>query len=260
MSSFDEALLAEVATFGLELTRVTGLVVVSPIPWESAPKRAKAAIVILLSVLAHQGPVPVAAAFTGPLGALLSVSSEFMAGAGMGFIVRLSVAAAEIAGGLIAPVIGFGAAQVFDPGTGETDSVLTRMLRLLAMLLFVTVGVHRVAIGALMHSFGSVPVGSIIHPEASAGVMLDVSAEILATGVRIALPVVAILTMTQIALAFVSRAAPTIQIFSVGFAVLLVVGGGILVLTLPDMAQELMLDAAQVEPRIEELMMQMAGL
>jgi flagellar biosynthetic protein FliR len=259
MSIFDDAILAELATFGLELTRVTGLVVVCPVLWEPAPKRVKAATVIMLSVLAHSlGPS--VGAFTGPLGALLCVSSEFMAGAAMGFVVRLSVAVAEIAGGLIAPIIGFGAAQVFDPGTGQTDSVVTRMLRLLAMLLFVTIGVHRVVIGALLHSFASVPVGSIVHPEATAGVMLDMSAEIISTGVRISLPVVAVLTMTQIALAFVSRAAPTIQIFSVGFAVLLAVGGATMVLALPDMAHEMIQDVEKVEPRIEELLMEMAGL
>jgi flagellar biosynthesis protein FliR len=260
MSALNDAILAEAAGFGLELTRVTGLIIVMPLPWESAPKRVKAALVIMLSLLAHGATPPPVGAFVGPLGAMLCVVGEFFAGAAMGFVVRLLVAVAETTGGIIAPIIGFGAAQVFDPGTGEQDSVLTRVFRLMAMLLFVTLGVHRVVISALLHSFGAVPVGSITHPEASAEIMLQLTAGVLESGLRLALPVVAVLTMSQLALAFVSRAAPTIQIFSVGFAVLLVVGGATLVLTLPDTARELIEDASKVEPRIEELMGAIAGL
>jgi flagellar biosynthesis protein FliR len=257
MTSADP-LLSELASFGLEMTRVAGLVMVAPFPWESAPKRVKGAIVIFLAFLAH-GAASVAP-FPGPVAVMTSVVGEMVAGLGMGLVVRLSVGVAEVAGGLLAPVMGISAAQMFDPGTGETDSILTRFFRLLALLLFTVAGAHRAVLGALLRSFKEVPVGAIAHPEAGAALILTYSAQMLESGVRIALPVVAVLTMCQIALAFVSRAAPAIQVFSVGFAVLLAVGGISMRIALPDTARELLEDAEKIEPRLEEFMLEIAGL
>jgi flagellar biosynthetic protein FliR len=73
----------------------------------------------------------------------------------------------------------------------------------------------------------------------------------LATGVRLALPVVAVLFMVQIALGFISRAAPSMQIFSIGFAALLITGGVVLVMALPDIGRELIADFSHVGDRIE---------
>jgi flagellar biosynthetic protein FliR len=69
--------------------------------------------------------------------------------------------------------------------------------------------------------------------------------------VRLAIPVFGALLITQLGLAFLSRAAPAMQIFSVGFAVSLVTGGTVLVLALPELAREISYELAQISPRIE---------
>ena len=76
----------------------------------------------------------------------------------------------------------------------------------------------------------------------------------LATGVRVAIPLVAILFMTQVALAFISRAAPAMQIFSIGFAVTMATGGFVLVLVLPDLGFELLAEVAKSGGKIESLL------
>jgi flagellar biosynthetic protein FliR len=73
-----------------------------------------------------------------------------------------------------------------------------------------------------------------------------------------ALPVIATLLMVQVAMAFISRAAPAMQIFSVGFAVSLVVGLGVLFMAFPEMMQEMMVDISQVGNRIELVISSMA--
>lgn len=253
-------LLPAVTQLFLEMARVSGLVVVSPIPWEGAPKQAKAMSVFFLALSAHGAGF--APGFDGEELSMLAlgVVTEFATGAAMGFVVRMTVAIAEVLGSTVAPIMGFGAAQVFDPGTGQSDSVLTRMFRLLAILLGLAVGVHRVVIGTLVASFESVPVGSLLRPGLAAEYLIELSAEMLRAGVRLALPVLAILLMVQLALGFVSRAAPAIQIFSIGFAVLLAVGGVVLVLTLPDTGQEMLGAWDRTGRQTERVLMELAGL
>lgn len=233
-------LLTEVTAFALELARITGLVVVSPIPWEVAPKQAKVGIVLFLGLVAHG--TPMAEGFDP--GDLLTLGAttvlEFATGAAMGFVVRMTVGIAEVAGTTVAPIIGFGAAQVFDPMTGQSDSVLTRLFRSLALLLGISAGVHRYIIGGLLMSFQRVPVGSLLRPDLAATYLLRLSEELLEAGIRLSLPVIAVLLLLQVALAFVSRAAPAMQVFSIGFVVLFLAGGVVLTLALPDMGQELL--------------------
>lgn len=251
-----QLLATELAPFLLELARITGLVVVGVVPFEGAPKQAKAAAVIVLAMAAH-GVAPSQASLLDPLQAAAHVFTEFLVGVAIGFVVRMALAAAEVAGTTIAPMMGFGAAQVFDPGTGQQDSVLTRGFRLFAGLVAIAVGLHRVMLAALLASFRQLPVGSAIDVVASVEGVLLLSADVISAGVLLALPVVAALLMVQLALAFVARAAPSMQIFNIGFTVFLGVGGALLWLTIPDTGRELAVRFSRVGFQLEAVMLSM---
>jgi flagellar biosynthetic protein FliR len=183
-----------------------------------------------------------------------SVGSEFMLGLGIGFVVRLFVAIAEMAAEYIAPMMGIGAAQLFDPQTKDMQNVLSTMLRNFAVLIGLISGVHRVLLGGLLASFRIVPVGSLSNPALETPAILAMTTEAMATGVRIAIPFIAILFMSQIALAFISRAAPAMQIFSIGFAVTMATGALVMVLVLPDMGFELLGEVSRTGSKIETLL------
>jgi flagellar biosynthesis protein FliR len=72
--------------------------------------------------------------------------------------------------------------------------------------------------------------------------------------VRIAVPVVAVLFMVQLGLAFISRAAPAMQIFSVGFAVTLAVGLSVLITTIPDTARVILVEISHVSSRMQSVL------
>lgn len=255
-SVWGDMLQNEVTAFGLELARIVGLVITSPIPWEVAPRQAKVAVVILLALVAHG--TPMAEGFDP--GNLLSLAGavvlEFGTGVAMGFAVRLTVGIAEVTGTTVAPLIGFGAAQMFDPMTGQSDSVLTRLFRSLALLLGLAAGVHRYIIGGLLLSFKRVPVGSALRPDLTAPYLLRLTGDMLEIGIRLALPVIAVLLMLQVALAFISRAAPAMQVFSIGFVVLFLAGGIVLSLALPDIGQELLTAWEHTGYQMEQVLME----
>ena len=255
-----ELLRLHTAALGLETVRILGVLVAAPLAWSAVPMRARAALAIVLAIVAHgQGSV-------GPelLGSVerLAVAApmEFLVGLAMGFVVRLAVAVAEIAADVIAPVMGLSMSTLVDPATALPETGLSRLFRLLAVLLSLVVGMHRVLIGSLLTSFRLLPPGAPAAPGAAWPALLELSTNALAAGVRLALPVVAVLFLVHLALGFVSRAAPSMQIFSVGFAVTLVVGGFVLAMSLPDVARELMMELSELPRRIETVFAAVAML
>ncbi|HEY1536049.1 MAG TPA: flagellar biosynthetic protein FliR, partial [Polyangiaceae bacterium] len=188
-----------------------------------------------------------------------SAGSEFMLGLGIGFVVRLFVSVAEMAGDHIAPMMGIGAAQLFDPQTKNMQNVLVTFLRNFAVLLGLIAGIHRVVLGGLLASFKVVPVGSLSNSALETPVILAMTTEALASGVRVAIPFIAILFITQVALAFISRAAPAMQIFSIGFAVTMATGGLVMVLVLPDLGFELLGEVSRTGGKIETLLSAVQG-
>lgn len=258
MIELDALIREQAGTFALETVRIAGVVIAAPLAWQPAPLRVKSGLVLLLAFAAHaEGAAGLGQSSIERLA--FSVGSEFMLGLGIGFVVRLFVAVAEMAADHIAPMMGIGAAQLFDPQTKSMQNVLSSVFRNFAVLLALIAGLHRVVLAGVLASFRAVPVGSMTNPALQTPVILAMTADAMATGVRIAVPFIAILFMTQIALAFISRAAPAMQIFSVGFAVTMATGALVMVLVLPDLGYELLGEVARSGGKIETLLTAVQG-
>jgi flagellar biosynthetic protein FliR len=241
----------ELLVLMLETARTAGLIVAAPLAWAEVPPRVRGAVAFMLALIGHrygQGT-----AITGAMQAAFAIAPEFMMGLAMGFIVRLSVAAVEMVGESISPIMGLGAASLFDPHVQAQETGITRILRLLTLLLAVLLGLHRVLVASVIASFRVLPAGSFADPSLATPVLVRTSVDALAQGLRLALPVLAVLIVTQIALAFISRAAPSMQIFSIGFAITLIAGGLTLFAALPDIAMEIAADLSRVGSRIENV-------
>jgi flagellar biosynthetic protein FliR len=249
----------ELGLAALELGRLSGVVAVSPIPWNNAPTRVRVGLLLFLLAAVHGLGESKIVGVQSAGWAASNISTEFIIGASIGMVVRLSIAAAEIAGGAIAMPMGFAAAQAFDPTMHTTDSVLTRLFRSLALLLALIAGFHRVMLEAVITSFRILPVGTATHIEATFPIFLELCGHVVSVGVRLALPVLSVLLMANVALAFVARAAPTMQIFNVGFAVLLATGAAVLVISLPDLSRELVIGFDRNARYFERLMIELSG-
>lgn len=239
----------ELLVLTLETARTAGLIVAAPLAWAEVPTRVRATLALMLALIGHrygQGT-----AITSTLQAAFAIAPEFMLGFAMGFVVRLSVAAVEMVGESISPIMGLGAASLFDPHVQAQETGITRILRLLTLLLAVLLGLHRVLVASVIASFRVLPAGSFANPALATPVLVRTSVDALGQGLRLALPVLAVLIVTQLALAFISRAAPSMQIFSIGFAITLVAGGLTLFAALPDIAVEIAADLSRVGSRIE---------
>lgn len=259
VASVPELFRPEIGLAALELARISGVVAVSPIPWSNTPARVKVGLVLFLLLAVHgHGAQPLGDVVSAGWAAS-NIATELIIGLSIGLVVRLSVAVAEIAGSAVAMPMGFSAAQAFDPTMGSMDNALTRMFRQLALLLALITGLHRAMLGCLLSSFRVVPVGSRAHVEASFPLLLELGGHVIGVGVQLALPLLSVLLMANVALAFVARAAPTMQIFNVGFAVLLATGAAVLVISLPDMSRELAIGFDKNARFLERLLVELAG-
>jgi flagellar biosynthesis protein FliR len=255
MDGLELLLRNEAALLVLEAIRVSGMIIVAPLGWTQAPNRVKAALVVLLTLAAH-GELGTTPVIDGPLeGLAFRAAGEMALGVAIGFVPRLIVAAVEMAGEQIGPMMGLGVAQIFDPSSHASQNLVTSILRNLAVLLSCLVGLHRVVIGAVIGSFRVVPAGTIQSSSNLTELVLALSEGAIVTGVKLAIPLLAVLLVTQVALAFVSRAAPAMQVFSIGFAVTLAVGALVLLATLPDFAYDVVAEMSRAGERIEALIL-----
>jgi flagellar biosynthetic protein FliR len=249
---FELLLQTEGRLFVLECARISGVVIAAPLAWLNAPLRIRAALVLILAFVVH-GSANSARVPGTLLEAVWAAITEFALGAAMGLVVRFIVAMAEVAAESIAPMLGLGVAQLFDSGSHSNQNILTSILRHVSILIALAIGVHRLLLQALIAGFQLVPVGSVKLPAAGFKLLWDLSGQVLLVGARIALPLIAILFIVQLTLAFVSRAAPQLQIFSVGFAVATAVGLTTLALVLPDISRGFIIEYSKVSSHLEQL-------
>lgn len=259
MAGLDLLLRNEAALLVLEAVRISGMVIIAPLGFTAAPLRMKAALIVLLTLAAHGGFGQVLVSEAPVEAMAFTAANEFVLGLAIGAVPRLIIAAVEVAGEEIAPMMGLGVAQIFDPAAQASQNTITMLLRNLAVLLGVLVGLHRVVIGAVIGSFRAVPAGSIDSVSNLTEMMMTLTNNAITTGVKMAIPILAVLLVTQVALAFVSRAAPAMQVFSIGFAVTTGVGALLLFLTLPDFGYDVVAEMSRAGERIEALVLAVKG-
>ncbi len=165
--------------------------------------------------------------------AITLIVQQAVIGLSLGFAVRLVFASIEFAGEVIGLQMGLNFAGFFDPISAATATATSRFFGTTVAWLFIVINGHLLVIAALVQSFSAFSVG----PEPFA-FLHQVQpqrwgAELFSTGLWIALPLITMLLFVNLVLGAISRVAPQINIFAVGFPVTLGVGLLGLLLTLP---------------------------
>ena len=199
----------------------------------SVPTRVRIGLAAFITLAAQPSlPPSPEVALDSPL-AMMLVVQQLVIGLSLGFAVRLVFAAVEFAGELIGLQMGLNFAGFFDPLSAATATATSRFFGTTVAWLFIVANGHLLVVAALVQSFSAFPVG----PEPFA-FLHQVQpqrwgAEIFSTGLWIALPLVTMLLFVNLVLGAISRVAPQINIFAIGFPVTLGVGLLGLLLTLP---------------------------
>lgn len=163
---------------------------------------------------------------------LLLLVQQVTIGLCLGFILRLIFAAVEFAGQFMGLQMGLSFATLFDPVNGAQTPVLAQFMVLLTVLILFSSNGHHLVVAAVVDSFRQVPVSA--EPMSSKGFysVLHWSASMFSTGLQIALPVTAAVLASNLAIGMMSRAAPQLNIFAVGFPLTLAAGFFVLYMAL----------------------------
>jgi flagellar biosynthetic protein FliR len=204
------------------------------------PLRAKIALAFFVAVAAQaslpQGPT---VGFNDPQAPGV-VLQQIGVGLAIGFTVRVVFAAMELAGEVVAFQMGLNFAAFFDPAMNTQSSAVARFFGQMTALLFVVMNGHLMVLMATVKSFQAFPVDQNFLQALARMKLYTIGAELFASGLWIALPMIGMLMFVNLALGIISRVAPQINIFAVGFPITLVVGLVGIAVTLPMLDQPFM--------------------
>ncbi len=225
------------ALLAFPMARILGFVGAAPVFGNNAvPRRIKlmVGLAITLGLLPVMPSAPPEA--IDSWAGILILFQQTLIGIAMGLVLRVVFAALDLMGEIISLQMGLSFATFFDPVAGGQTAVVGEFLTLLATLVFLSLNGHLLMIDALARSFEWLPVSATLPHKGGWLILARFGASIFASGLLMALPIVTALLITNIALGVLTRAAPQLNLFAIGFPITLTVGFGVLLLALSHLA------------------------
>lgn len=200
------------------------------------PPQARMLLVVSLTVVLAPLSAPPNLEFLSVAGGL-AVAREIAIGLMMGFTLKLIMDAVALGGQSVAMSMGLGFAIFIDSARGVNVPVIGQFLLLLSTLLFLSLDGHLQAIALLADSFRTLPTGAEGGLAIGLGELLRFSSVLISGAVKIAIPAITALLVVNIGFGVMSRAAPTLNLFAVGFPVSLLFGLIALMLSMDGITQ-----------------------
>lgn len=220
----------------LVLTRISGIFIVSPffgsknIPVIIRVGVAVAISIVLFPLIALRPEMKIPETL---IGYVIAVILELFIGWIIGFVAYIVISTIHIAGSLLDMQVGFAMINVLDPTTGQQVPLIGSFKYNLAIIVFLVTNSHHFLLTALFDSFQMVPLLAInFHPEIMR-FFIDLVMTAMGTGLKIALPVLAAILLTDVGLGILARTMPQMNIFIVGIPAKIFVGLFILIFVLP---------------------------
>lgn len=213
--------------------RIAGLLSILPtLGGGEVPARVRTALALLLTILII--PSLPAMPQVDPLSAdsIVIVVQQLLIGVAMGLLVLLVFNAVTLAGESIAITMGLGFALMNDPQNGAQVPTVSQFYLILATLLFLAFDGHHAVLLLLNTSFVLLPVGYSLGAD-SLWVLLKWASTVFTGALAIALPALGAMLTVNIIMGIITRAAPQLNLFSVGFPITMTVGFFAIFATLP---------------------------
>lgn len=192
------------------------------------------AVTVTLVVVPVLPPFPHVEAMS--VASFIIILQQMLIGIVLGYVVELLMQVFVIAGQLIAMQTGLGIATTVDPSQGASVVVISQWFLFMVSLVFLALNGHLVLIEVLVDSFRTMPVGLTGFSVEQLGLVVEWSGWMLSAAVVISLPAITALLIVNLAFGVMTRAAPQLNIFALGFPVTMIVGLFIMWLNIDEMA------------------------
>ncbi len=236
---FSEAQLgAYLGSFLWPLFRIMGFIMVAPvIGSQLVPARLRIVVAVAVALIISPLLPAMPAVEALSLAALVIVAQQVLIGVALGFFLQMVFQTLVLAGQMIAMQMGLGFAAMMDPSNGVSVTVVSSFYLMFVTALFIALDGHLVMVEVLVDSFYTMPIGDntgfLLSPVMA---IVNSISWIFASAMVIALPAISALLITNFAFGIMTRAAPQLNIFALGFPVALLFGLALIWLTLPMLA------------------------
>jgi flagellar biosynthesis protein FliR len=213
-----------VASYMWVLFRVASVLMTMPVfGTQLLPMRIRLYLALMITLLIVPQAPPVPSIDVLSLGTWVIIAEQILIGAAMGFMLQLLFQIHVLAGQIVAMQMGLGFASMNDPAMGISVAVVGQVFTMLVTLLFLILNGHLVVIEVLAESFNTLPIGETLARGDYYTLVLRFS-WVLASALLIGLPAVTALLIVNLSFGVMMRAAPQLNIFSIGFPLTLVFG------------------------------------
>lgn len=198
------------------------------------PARVKVGLALAIAVV-------VAPAATDPTPGIFSAAApllliqQTLIGVMMGFAVRVVFAAIDLAGNIIGLQMGLSFASFIDPVNSSQTPLIGSFLNILTTLIFLSLDGHLTLIAATTRSFEMAPISTLFFAGIGWERLIALGTGMFQLGLQISLPVLATMLVINLTLGVMSRAAPQLNLFSVGFPLTALTGIVLFAVFLPNM-------------------------
>jgi len=186
------------------------------------------------------------------LSGLLLIAEQILIGAVFGLSLQLFFQIFVVAGQVVAIQMGMAFASMVDPVNGVNVAVVSQFLSMLVTLLFLSMNGHLVVFEVITESFTTLPVGTGLMVNHYWDLVGRLS-WVLGAALLLVLPAITALLVVNIAFGVMTRAAPQLNIFSIGFPLTLVLGLGIFWVVLADILSHYQALASEALQWLREL-------
>lgn len=225
----------ELEYFLLIMTRVTCFIFIAPFfGMNNTPKRVKIGLGVFLSVLLYYVISPKQyAEYSSVFGYAWLVIKEAATGLIVGFSAQICLSITNFAGRMVDMEIGLSMVNQMDPTTKEHTTITGVFYQYMVMLLLIITGMYQFILKALVETFTLIPVtGAVFNTESLVQSMLVFLRDYIVIGFRICLPVFAVILLLNAILGILAKVAPQLNMFAVGIQLKILVGLGVLFLTI----------------------------
>ena len=212
--------ISQVTVFFLIFARLAGLFQFSPV-FNTKEVFVLGKIVLIFWIsftMVFVIPLPLNLPDTG-LTFALALVIEVLVGACIGFVSQLLLIGLEFAGSLMDTQAGLSTASILDPSSGRTTTLISKLVHWVAIIVFLMLDGHHMLLGSVFHSFKLIPIGAPVHLEKATELLMSMGTMIFQIALQYSASILLIVFLIDFCFGMLSRVAPQVNVFQLGFQV-----------------------------------------
>jgi flagellar biosynthesis protein FliR len=219
-----------VPVYVLVLVRVAAMMVYAPLLGSGQiPKRVKAMIACVLAFAIARGVAPPVMPVSSLGMVAVGMGCEIAFGLALGLILSFTFIAAQWAGQIVGQQMGLNLSEVFDPQFGGQGSIVGNLYFMLTLVVFLTVNGHRAMILGVRESFETMPLLSVGITKSLVDTFVSLFQVATELAIRLASPILVTMVVVDLALGFIGKTMPQLNVMSAGLSIRVIVGMLVLV-------------------------------